>query len=251
MRIVSLSPSATDVLIRLGLVDEIKAVSAFCPAYVGEVKGKPIAGDYMSVKRVLLKKLRPDFVVITSGIQRQIKETLKGLGIRILEYPVPVTLGGLLENVLKLGILVGRSREALKLYQELKDDLMRIANLRAWRGLKAYVEIWVSDRVMTGLTSYVSDVIRTLGAVNINDDLVDPFPPLDREKVIREDPDLVIINSDFEPVDMNRLIEERNWESIKAVKNRRIMVLGVERSLSHYGPKLIETIDFLARAFKE
>ncbi|HDJ83979.1 MAG TPA: ABC transporter substrate-binding protein, partial [Desulfurococcaceae archaeon] len=71
-RIISLTPSITDTLVMLGLLNRIVGVSSFCKIYVPMVKDKPIVGSYMNVNWDKINELDPDLILLGMGVQSKL-----------------------------------------------------------------------------------------------------------------------------------------------------------------------------------
>ena len=67
-RIVSFSPSITEILFELGLSEQIVGISAFC-VRPPETSRKRKIGSYGFVRREILDELRPDLIFTISGYQ--------------------------------------------------------------------------------------------------------------------------------------------------------------------------------------
>ncbi|RKX99451.1 hypothetical protein DRP77_13300, partial [Candidatus Poribacteria bacterium] len=121
-RIVSMAPSVTEMLFALGLGEEIVGVTDYCD-YPPEAEKKPKIGGYYrpSVERII--SLSPDLVVATAdGYNRDVVLKLEEAGIPV--YVVnPRTVEGVIEEIERLGKVVGREREAVELAGEMRGGV--------------------------------------------------------------------------------------------------------------------------------
>ncbi len=243
-RIVSLSPAVTDVLVMLGLSSRIVGVSAFCPLYVGGVKGKPVVGSYLGVNWGLLEELNPDIVFVGLGVQSRIVEELVGRGYSVYAVPLPTSIVGVLDNLLRVSYVVDRYDVGFKLYEEYFDRLTRIKGLAG--GLSAYVELWVGEPRSIGQSSYLDDGLRLIGLENIYSHVREPYPKPDFEYVRRVDPDVIIISRELARLDVKELLAKRGWSSLRAVRNNMVIVLDVNMPLAHSSPRVIDVLEHVA-----
>ncbi|MGC9973753.1 MAG: helical backbone metal receptor, partial [Bryobacteraceae bacterium] len=82
-RIVSTSPSITEMLYALGLGARVVGVTTFCH-YPPEAAGKPKIGNYLQPNLETIVALRPDLVVAeVSGVRRS--EHLSSLKLNVIE----------------------------------------------------------------------------------------------------------------------------------------------------------------------
>ncbi len=244
VRIVSLSPAVTDVLVMLGLSSRLVGVSVFCPLYVSEVKGKPLVGSYMDVDWGKLEELDPDIVFVGMGVQSRLVDMLMGRGYSVYAVPLPTSIAGILDNLLRISYVVNKYDVALRVYEEYFDKINRIRGLG--RGLRVYVELWVGEPRSIGQSSYLDDGLRITGFKNIYSHVREPYPKPDFEYVKRADPDAVIISRELARIDVDELVAKRGWSSLRAVKNNMVVVLDTSMPLAHPSPRVIDVLEHVA-----
>ncbi len=238
-RIVSLSPALTETLFLLGLADRVAGVSYYCDK-PPEARSKPRVGSYWSVSYSKLDELKPDLVLVTTGAQRKILDELAS---RYTVYPVPlpVSVSGIMDQVVQVGIVTGALEEARKLEAELVSAAERLRG--ALTGLKAYYEVFLGGPVSFGAHTYLADLFHLMGAAT-------PFqrdrttwvidPPIERIKEF--DPEVVIYEpSPYAKVKPEEELAKRGLSDLRALREGRLLVLEPD-SLAHYGPSLLTTI---------
>jgi iron complex transport system substrate-binding protein len=118
--------------------------------------------------------------------------------------------------------------------------------------LRTYVEIDLGGPVTFGAYSYITDALHLLGASTLFDGARSEWLTPDLEDVLREDPDVIFYEgkmySKFDRRDLERLIDERGWRQMDAVRNGRCYLTpGPLDFLAHHGPAFItEVIPWLA-----
>ncbi len=159
-RIVSLSPSLTDAVFRLGLGSRLVGRSAWCWR-PGGVEELPVVGSYTGVRRDRLEELAPDLVLTTSGVQEELARKLAGEGVPVYQLPLPVTPWGILENLTTTAVVCGEPGAAHGPLEALW------AALSGCRGvlppLETYVEIDLGEAVTVGAGSYLLWSLEWLG----------------------------------------------------------------------------------------
>ncbi len=243
-RIVSLSPAITDTLVMLGLRDKIVGVSAFCPAYVREVKGLPIVGSYLDVKWSLLEELKPDIVLLGLGVQSSIARELLGRGYHVYTLPLPTSVAGILDNTLRIGFATNSYSSALKIYLESIKQLAKIME-KTMEKPRVYVEVWVGEPRTIGYTSFIHDAVTIAGYENIYGWNSEPYPVPDYKYVLNEEPDYVIIAREVYAPPINMILEKNGLDKLEAVRKGKLIVLDVSRPLAHPSPRIIDTIEYL------
>ncbi|MCE4627626.1 MAG: ABC transporter substrate-binding protein, partial [Desulfurococcales archaeon] len=188
-RIVSLAPAITETLYLLGLEDRIAAVSHFCNK-PPEARKKPRIGSYFKVNYSKLEEIQPDLVLVTTGAQRRLALELAEKGYPVYPVELPVTLHGILQNIVIVGHVTNRTREARRLASRVAQHL---ETTRGALGGRAYYEIWLGGPVSAGRYSYISDALNHLGLENCMDTHPEPWViNPDPEEVRRCDPDIII-----------------------------------------------------------
>lgn len=239
-RIVSLSPAITETLFTMGLGQRVVGVSAFC-ARPEEARTRRKVGSYSTTSAGLLREIRPDLVLATTGYQRDLALRLSS---EFPTYPIalPVSVAGIIDMVVKVGLVVGEGEKC----RELSSRLMREVGAAgaSTRRVRAYVEIDLGGPVSFGAYSYITDAFRYLGASTLFDGVrVEWITPVLPE-VAREDPDALFYEakmySRFGADDLEALIDKRGWRKMRAVTSGRYFLTpGPLDFLAHHGPSFI------------
>jgi iron complex transport system substrate-binding protein len=239
-RIISLSPALTETLFMMGLGERVIGVSAFC-AKPAEAKAKRKVGSYSTTNNDLLREMKPDLIVAITGYQRDL--ALK-LSAEFPVYPItlPVSVAGIIDMVVKLGLVIGEIEKARKLSSMLTRQIER--SKPANRKLRAYVEIDLGGPVSFGAYSYITDSLDLLGASTLYDEVRSEWLTPDLGKVAFENPDIIFYEakmySKFGQQDLERLIDKRGWRNLDAIKaGRCFLTPGPLDFLAHHGPSFI------------
>lgn len=87
-RIVSLAPNVTETLFALGLGERVVGRSAFCYRPAAAL-ALPVVSSYTRVRWELLESLRPDLVLVSTGVQRELLLSCTGGGSPSSPSPCP------------------------------------------------------------------------------------------------------------------------------------------------------------------
>lgn len=248
-RLVSLSPSNTEILFALGLGDRVVGVTEWCD-YPPEAKTKPKIGDLRgNLEKILAAQ--PDLVVASASLNRDMVERLRQMGIKVLAVE-PQRI----EQVYKAILLVGRATNSLDraeaLVAELKSRIeavqKRLADVPQAKRARVFIEVDY-PLYTAGPGSYVDDLVRLAGGRNVVTDLRF-YGPYSEEKVIDLDPE-VILAVDYYYLPPEKKIEKRpGWQAIKAVKEGRIITdADLADAVNRPGPRAAQAVEALARAF--
>jgi iron complex transport system substrate-binding protein len=251
-RIVSITPSTTEIACALGLQDDIVGVSTFCD-YPPEIGSKEKVGSFSdpNIEKIVL--LKPDLVLATGLEQAQAVEKLRKLGIKVISVD-PDDFEGLFASIEAIGKACGKDKEAASL----TDDMRRsLASLKAKVGKigkagrpKVYLEIWHDPIMTAGKGSFIDEMISLAGGVNIASDTGRPFSQFSAELVVERDPDVIVLGYMASGVSAARSVGSRlGWGGIMAVRNGRVYDDIDPDILFRPGPRLIYGLEALNDRF--
>lgn len=257
-RVASLCPSVTETLFMIGAGDRVVGVSSWCHR-PREALSKPKIGSYVDVVEENLVKTRPQLIVTTTGVQREIIERLVKKGYPVYPIPFPKTVYDILSMVVEVGGLVGMHAEALDVSTTLAQFLEKMRSLRRpGKRLRVYVEIDLGGPTIPGYFSHVTTAFSIAGLENVFADTpssylygmkVRDYPVVD---VVREltsrNPDVIVYESkSFHPSGDEglNLMRERGLDGLEAVRNGRVLTVPAD-TLAHYGPSFLEEAPKLA-----
>ena len=239
--IVTLSPSAAEILYAIGAGDQIVAVSEFTD-YPPEAAEKPVVGGFdgktLSVETII--SYEPDLVYLTDGMHNFLIEQLDSFGIKwYLSKATSIT--AIEQEIMDMGELTGHQEEAAMVVAQMAEKLSK-ASIDS--SIKVYYEVWNAPFMSVGSTSFINDVIVNAGGKNIFDDLTDAYPMVSDETIIARAPDVILLpmGNGVTAADVKA---RAGWESIPAVVNDRIFVVD-DNLYSRQGPRVADVVLDLA-----
>ncbi|MCC6416437.1 MAG: ABC transporter substrate-binding protein [Opitutaceae bacterium] len=245
-RVVSLVAGHTEALWEMGLADRVVGVSHYCRRYVNP-QNRLVAGDYLRVNDEVLAALEPDLILMTGGVQLGVARRLAAAGMPVYVLPLPDSFAGVLENIRRLGALMGEMGAAIALTDRMEREA---AELRAQAPAvrpRVYAELWFGrhPRMAGGLT-FIHDLISLAGGENIWSYMAEGYPRLDLPGVVAGRPEVVVLfhEEDDHPLDVPAWRRERGWDGVWPF---RLVESGITRgrNLIHDGPSFMETARWL------
>ena len=248
-RVVCLSPGATEIVYALGAGKCLSAVCRQCD-YPAEAKKLPQAGDFVNPSLEAIMAVRPDLVITTGGVQKELVLNLKRMELPVLMlYPHSVT--GVLGNITALGRALGREKEAAGLVARLRARLERLAVPPRGHRPLVYFEMWHDPLMAIGEAGYVGDLIRLAGADNVARGLAEEYPRVSAELVIGSDPDVILLSHCDEPGRAAGFVGSRpGWGGIKAVRTGRIYGDLDMDLILRPGPRLADGLEQLVKRIR-
>ena len=227
-RIVSLSPSVTEILYGVGAWPQVIAVSQFC-TYPDDVKNKPRVNGWDKTNLEQVMALKPDFVIGAAAQAPFLKDKLEGLGIRSL-FLTDVTLADIMVSISEIGRATGHEQEAAALGAKTQSEIdavrLAVANRPRAKVLCVVDRVpgTVRDLYTATRGSYLDELITIAGGESIAPPGDHGYGKIGKEAVLTLNPEVII---DMEQVPKGSLSEDpiAVWgelAEVKAVRDKRV-----------------------------
>ncbi len=249
LRIVSLAPSVTSILLSLGVGRELVGVSRWCKD-VADVGARPTVGDCWKMDLREVMRLRPTILIgsvpfATEMVQKILAEAVAFLAIN------PRTVADIFSDIRTLGRLVSRGAAAERLIRKMRDafaDVSRGSRRQgvASRRVRVYCEAWPKPRISS--PPWVAELVEMAGGEMV----VGPGSRVTDEEVARAAPDLIVLAwaATGARAKVSTALRNPAWRYVPAVQNGRVVVIRDEL-LNTPGPPLVRGARELARAITE
>lgn len=287
MRIVSLLPSATEILFALGLDSEIVGVSHECdfpprartkpvvihsrlPHDAGPAEIDRLVREYVSrgeslyaVDAEKLEALQPD-LIITQDLCHVCAASPDDLATALARFDRrpevlclnPQDLGDVWRDILIVGEAVCREPEAEMLLDRIgqrQGALERQLDFSAPRPRVAFLE-WLQPMYVGG--HWVPEMIRQAGGEDVLGSDRTPSFRVPLQEVVEAEPDVLLIAPCGYSAEQAReeylsLDLPEQWNVIPAVRNNRVYALSASSYFSRPGPRLVTGIEILAKVFQQ
>jgi iron complex transport system substrate-binding protein len=241
-KIISLSPSATEILYAVGAGSQILAVDNLSN-YPANAPVSEISAFEPSVEAILAKK--PDLVLLSIDSTKapQIRNALVKLGIPVLMEKAPATLKDVYAENTLLAKVTDRQAGAVKLNASMAKSIKEIlAKAKKSSKIRIFHEL---DDTYYSVTSntFIGKVYKDFGAVNIADAAAGAdnsgYPQLSAEYLLKSDPQVIFLADAQYGVTADSVSKRAGWSQISAVKNKKIVELPADIP-SRWGPRLVD-----------
>ena len=208
-----------------------------------EATNKPSIGGFSTPNLEVIVSLNPDLIITASWDANQVS-LLETLG-----YPVVVILSSNLDGIIKnigiIGNLTNSDSKGLEVMNKLYIDLERITNetdlINQGDKIDTYLEVWETPKVAAG-KSFIDDMIRKAGAINIFGDIQLEYPSVSYESVISGDPDVIFITEHSAPWYSQNICDRAGYNVVNACINARIYSVFDDIFLRQ-GPRIISALE--------
>jgi iron complex transport system substrate-binding protein len=241
-RIISLSPTHTEMLFAIGAGDQVVAVDDFSnyPPEAAE-KMTDLSGWAPNVEAIA--SYEPDLVV-TDGTNPDLLDQLDSLGIARWEGPAAASFSDIYDQIEQLGAATGNIGDAAELVSSMQAEIDEItADLpELGEPLTYYHEL---DNTYFSITSdtFIGYVYGQLGLRSIAD-LAEgsggQYPQLNAEFILSEDPDLIFLACTTYCGESAETVAARDgWGQLSALQNGLVIELDDDTS-SRWGPRIVD-----------
>jgi iron complex transport system substrate-binding protein len=246
VRIVSLSPSLTEILFAIGAGDQVVAVDDFSN-YPPEAPITDLSGYEPNIEAIA--GYEPDLVVL--GSPGDVPASLEALGITAVVLDTAVDLDDAYEDFTVLGQATGHADEADAVVEQMRADIDAILAEVPEREapLRYYHELDGSFFSVTGDT-FIGQLYSLAGLESIADQTGDSsgYPQLSEELIVDADPQVIFLACTIYCGETAESVAARpGWDAITAVSNGNIVELDDDVA-SRWGPRVVDLLQTMVDA---
>ena len=241
-RVVSISPTATEMLFAIGAGDRVVAVDQFS-YYPADAPVTDLDGWNPNVEAIA--SYDPDLVVMQ--IDGDVSASLEALGIEVWTHDAPIALDDVYVQIEQLGEATGQVDEAAALVADMRAEIAElIAAAPDASGLMYYHEL--DDTLYTVTSStFIGQVYGLFGLTNVADPADADgtawgYPQLSDEYLVDADPDVIFLADTLCCGQKAETVAARpGWDQMSAVQTGRVVELD-DDIVSRWGPRLVDFI---------
>jgi ABC-type Fe3+-hydroxamate transport system substrate-binding protein len=248
-RIVSLIPSTTELLCRLGLADALVGITVYCREPADLLRDKTRIGGEKDPDLERIRALEPDLVI--ANVEENVREhidTLRGWGIPV-HVTYPRTVAGAIAMIRELGEVAGAAARARVLADELEALLARPReSARGGIPVRVFYAIWRGPYMTVGADTYIHDMLTVCGATNVFGDAAERYPTVTLDEMAARGPEVILLPD--EPFRFRRvhLDDFAPYREVPAVRDGRIHLVD-GKPFSWHGHRIAEALRTLPRLF--
>ncbi len=250
-RIISIIPSATEMLFAMGAGDRVIAIGTY-DHYPPEAQTLPRVGALIDPNVEQILQMRPDLVVMY-GTQIELKRRLERASISAFPYENK-GLADITETIRTLGVRVGVGAQANALATRLERQIAairaRVAKSPRPKTLLVFEREPGSLRNIfaSGGLGFLHDILETAGGSDVLGEIKRQSVTMSTEMVLARAPE-VIIELRYSQADVNNsdMSAWNRLSTIPAVKNHRVILLTGEEFVVP-GPRVVAATERIAAA---
>lgn len=245
-RVVSLQPSITSILQRLGVLHRLVACTKYCKEVCPGIKDRNLAiiEDSWTANSEQIRATNPDLVIASVPYRIEaVAEILKS-GAQFLGL-APHSLRDIYADIAAIAGIMNEPQRGQYLIGEMQTEIERVRSRNAGSEdrPKVYCEEWGKPLIHS--QGWVAELVEAAGGEFVGA----PGKQTDALVVSSLDPDIVIAAwcGVGNRVPLEKIIAQRSWESLKAVREERVYCINDE-FLNTPGPALLGGLHALEAA---
>lgn len=249
MAIVSLSPTATEMVYAIGAGAQVVAVEEYSN-YPAEAASKltKLSGFDPNIEAIAAYK--PDLVLISNDMS-SVQKQLNALGITVWMGQAAATLDDVYAQIAELGQLTGHVKSSDKLVDSMKSEIKSaLPSPSAETTARTYY--YELDNTYYSITSntFIGSLMSNFGLSSIADGVEagNDYPQLNAESIISKNPDFIFLADTKCCAQTAATVAARaGWNSITAVTADKIIELDDDIA-SRWGPRIVDLVKQVAAA---
>ncbi len=240
-RIVSLVPSITELLVDLGLEEQMVGRTRFCIHPADKVKKIPVIGGVMGLNTHEINKTGADLILAAKeeNAQREVLDLAK-------THPVWVSdvhnLEDALEMIASIGQICGRDDRAGQIQQQIREAFSQLNHIPPGI-IRAVYLIWNNPFYTINRNTFIHDMLQRCGIENVFADKSESYPIISEKEIRASKPDFILLPSEpynFKASELNKLADSFPKAEIKRVEGEYF---------TWYGSHLIHAPSYFKQLF--
>ncbi|AID44300.1 Vitamin B12 ABC transporter, B12-binding component BtuF [Candidatus Arthromitus sp. SFB-mouse-NL] len=229
IRIVSLAPSNTEILVGLDLGNNIIGIDQYSEGIKGVSENIQVFEiGVPNIEAVL--KLNPTHLLLsgyTSDLSKYVE--LENSGVKVINIDTPTSIQGIYDSIELIGKSFNSVSKSKEMIESIKSSIEDIIGNNNSEKVSVYFEISQAPYLYSfGRSTYLNEIIELSGGENIFGNLEGWISPSE-ESIIKANPQIIFTNVNVEG-NIDEIKNRHGWENIDAVKNNRIYYIDKDMS---------------------
>jgi iron complex transport system substrate-binding protein len=244
-RIVSLTPSSTEILFALGLGDRVVGVDASSnyPPEAAAIEAK--CGDYAGPNTELIVSLAPDLILAGDKLQTDVIAQLEGLGLTVLATEAS-TYEEIPQSIRMVAQVTGVDPQPLLDEMAAKEKTILDA-VAGKPPVSVYYAVSFGDwgDYTVGPGSFIYGVLEKIGASPVTFDMPVPWPMYSLEQLVAKNPEVILLAAD--EARAAEFLVQSGYKDLPATKAGRVYTVNTDMA-SRPTPRVLDAMAQMAEA---
>ena len=246
-RIISLTPSLTEILFALDFGQRVCGVTDSCD-YPVNAADRPNVGCWFDPDLTKLFDLKPDMVLGLETAHRQLKRKIESQGTAVLLVN-PTTVDEAIADIIRIGAMLEAQKRSEKLVAKLRARLsaldVKIKEMAESHKLTVcrILDMENGRFHVAGPLSFQYDIIKRAGGLNVTDTTGEAYPNITLGQLQEWDPQ-VIFNCGFDLMNNSALKGRHEWQTLRAVQSGSVYTFDCALTC-RTGPRIVDMVELL------
>jgi iron complex transport system substrate-binding protein len=252
--IISLSPTATEILFAIGAGKQVLAVDDQSN-YPARAPISKISAYTPNLEAIA--GMHPDLVVDSNDTSGGVVVSvgLAKFGIKVIEQPAADQLSDTYTQIVALGAATGHAKEASKLIISMKKRIAKaISGVKQTGKTLTFFQELDSTPYSATSSTFIGRVYAAFGLKNIADAAAGAdksgYPQLTSEYIVASNPDLIFLGDAQYGESPTTVAARPGFSGLKAVQNKGVISLPADYP-SRWGPRIADFYEFIAKVIKK
>lgn len=231
MKVISLVPSLTELLIYLGV--KVVGRTKFCVHPTKQILNIPIIGGTKTVDIDKISALNADLVIANKeeNVKDQI-DSIISLGTEVLVTEISTT-----DDALESILIIGRQVNKVQASQKLYNDILESFNNIKQANLSVCYLIWKSPWMTVGGDTYINSILSILGYSNVFMSK-ERYPSIEIIDIKMANPDIIFLSSEPFP------FKEKHIKALNSLLPNTRIELVDGTYFSWYGNRMKQVVEY-------
>jgi iron complex transport system substrate-binding protein len=249
-KIVSLSPSNTEIVYALGLGDKLVGNTTYCD-YPAAAKTVTKVGGYSTAEVEKIVDLQPDLILASNIHMSKVVPQLVNLNLPVFVLD-PRNLQDVLNSITLAGKVLNAQVQARDLVKSMQDRIdvvkAKTANLPDAQKVRTLLLIWHDPPMTVGPNTFIYELITLSGGASVSKGMADGFPTMGLEAIISADPQVVVTTGmgGGDNLTLQYVNDEVRLKDIPARKTNRIYEVNQDLT-NRMGPRVVDALEAMAK----
>jgi len=250
-RIVSMSPSITEMIEGLDATDKIIGVTIYDET---DKPGNNIAsvGGWINPNLEVITALEPDLIVLMKPQDKMFGDKLRSLNLDIHIVDANESISSIKKAITALGVKLNKKKQAANLVKKINSEIDQIQAKTSTVEPKTVLFVvgrnpgTLNDIYIIGKTGFINEIIDTAGGENATDSSRFSLK-ISKEGLLSYDPDVIVeVNHSKANISENTINAWKEFKESSAVKQNQVYTVS-STSFLHPSQRVVEAVGILAR----
>ena len=251
-RIVSLTPSTTEILFAVGAGSQLVGRDSFSdyPAQTADIPD--LGGGLGGLNMELIVAAEPDLVLASPIIPPEQLADLENVGLNVEVVQNPTSFDELFANLQSVAALTGHAAQGEALVTALKGRVEAVAAQVSQASQKplVYYELDATDPsapYTSGPGTFVDLLIGSAGGVNFGAELSGEWVQVSVEELLARQPDVIVLGDyTYGGVTPEQVRARAGWDALTAIQRNQVFTFD-DNLVSRPGPRLVDGLEAMAK----